>query len=474
MKRGAVEIMGVVCPRNQQGLLLHYIEHLFTCELARALTAHQHPAPPSQRIDSLHDTTSADSSGCAWTGVMAAPGRTREPLKTVPDAGPAAEAPSYGSFAMACVTPQGDILLSCDQAGVAPLYYRRVNQAVVFSSSLHFLTTMTSDTTLHAGHLSEFLATGLLSGSETLYQGIYRLEAGQRVRIQQRLNEVRVDIESLSVSALAAGLEVRMQFPLSLKLDEPATTFGTPEAFLATPKYSRALGSPSDMSWELSYRHQFRQHKGAVFCCDLGAPVDAAGSPAQPLYQNLLRRRYRKALAGQTARSIRTAAQQSLAPRLGSAVSDAEIDRFIEFKWLLPDIARRLFITASTHGCTVLFPALNTLHSALNTCLANGSADELRTLLRSDSRLPRAVRHASAHFSLSDPSAVNVFDAAQRLYRHGHSTSLMNRIFNLSPWRTVRYLSQGSPTQAERFALTFLTLDYQLRINRCHQVSEVD
>ena len=100
--------------------------------------------------------------------------------------------------------------------------------------------------------------------------------------------------------------------------------------------------------------------------------------------------------------------------------------------------------------------------------------EQRQSLLRSPSRLPREIRHASAHFNLSDPSAVNVFDAAQRLYRHGRSESLLNRVFNLTPWRTVRFLPEGNPVQAERFALTFLTLDYQLRINRCRQISEIE
>src|SRR5690606_27973154 len=111
MKRGAVEIMGVVCPKNQQSMLVHYIEHLFTCELARALTAYQHPAGSAQRIDSLHDTTaSADSGGCAWTGVMAETVRSRSPRSMESEASTVA-APHYGSFAMACTTTQGDILL---------------------------------------------------------------------------------------------------------------------------------------------------------------------------------------------------------------------------------------------------------------------------------------------------------------------------------------------------------------------------
>ncbi|MAM89619.1 hypothetical protein [Allohahella sp. A8] len=474
MRRGAVEIMGVVCPKNQPSMLMHYIEHLYTCELARALTAHQHPAGAAQRIDSLHDGATADASGCAWTGVMADPDGVREPVKQEQAQGQAIAAPRYGSFAMACITDQGDILLSCDQAGVAPLYYRRVNHAILFSTSLHFLATLTPDTTLHAGHLNHFLTTGLLPGSETLFQGIFRLEAGQTVRIRQQAQEVRLEFETQAVPALAAGLEVRRQFPLTLKLDEPATAFGTSEAFLATPRYSRALGSPSDMSWELSYRHQFRQHSGRVICCDLGAPVDASNSASRPMYHKLLRRRFRKAISATQSQAIRETARKLLAPRLGTVISDLEIDRFIEFKWLLPDIARRLFVTAGTHGCTVLFPALNTLHSSLSACLNNGSPEELRTLLRSPSRLPREIRHASAHFNLSDPSAVNVFDAAQRLYRHGRSESLLNRVFNLTPWRTVRFLPEGNPVQAERFALTFLTLDYQLRINRCRQISEIE
>jgi asparagine synthase (glutamine-hydrolysing) len=73
---------------------------------------------------------------------------------------------------------QRRLLLARDRLGIKPLYYARTRGEILFGSEIKAILAAGFPPVLNESVLPEFLATGFVSGDETLFRGIFKLEPG--------------------------------------------------------------------------------------------------------------------------------------------------------------------------------------------------------------------------------------------------------------------------------------------------------
>jgi asparagine synthase (glutamine-hydrolysing) len=85
-----------------------------------------------------------------------------------------------GMFAFAIWDERkGRLLLARDRLGIKPLYYARTDHELLFASEIKAILAAGLRPQLNERVLPEYLATRCVSGEETLFQGVKRLEAGR-------------------------------------------------------------------------------------------------------------------------------------------------------------------------------------------------------------------------------------------------------------------------------------------------------
>ncbi|WP_404364299.1 hypothetical protein [Marinobacter sp.] len=351
-----------------------------------------------------------------------------------------------GVFSAAWQTGLDELNAIHDVAGISPLYYAEMGDAIAFATDLNLLLSCGEFQRLDPHALAFWTAQGYGQLSQTLYRGIRRLPPASSLRVRWHRNRLELEVRALEDTSPVGVTEGPSAMEPVLPL-EPGGPASASEAFNAIPGLTWEWGQPEDFRWELTYLSALQKADQTLWLSDLGkelfepVPTDTPGAGSFRAISHLCRPGVVPARS-EPSNPKKQASAECLTWHLEGLVN----------------LASRLSCFASRHGKLILFPWLNRLHRQL---LANDKS----LLSQLSTQVPCRVPIWSG-FSLRDPGPFNLYDAFQRI---GHGDSPTLQFFQLDPWRTRRLVPCFGGTnheEATRLAVLMLSFDYLARMHR--------
>ena len=94
----------------------------------------------------------------------------------------------YANGSFSVIYKKGDICFAaCDCIRTFPLYYTKAQDGWIISDDPYFLLESKDDTLINEIASIEFLATGYVTGNETMVKGIWQVQAGAIIRIEEEV-----------------------------------------------------------------------------------------------------------------------------------------------------------------------------------------------------------------------------------------------------------------------------------------------
>lgn len=380
-----------------------------------------------------------------------------------------------GHFATASLLDGKDVSLIQDASGLCPLYICRMEHALLFSSSLEFLLLCMHDVSLDNEALHLFAEFDTTFASQTLYSGVQQL-AANNVRIS--VANQKLHIQALECLSLSAATDLFVESPMDQRpclTEDMLSSTPAPQAqataFLQMPTHTRMHSMPLRNYWECLFTQTLLAHRGRCLQVSMGKALFAEnsddmfinGHPSasqfslrgrMPSLQQWLRH------DAESQQKSEAAIQQErlhLHSLLGQSPSRQEWQAYLAIQYQLPALAQRLSRLARKYGVMLVFPYMQQAHS----CLHSGDNQRVKALLTRFKHMNK--RMLSQHFNYDASSAVNLYDAAQRLLKPQCNASTLRHFFNINAVQLSRYFSSTHHRQsgdALSLATWLLTFDY--------------
>lgn len=388
-----------------------------------------------------------------------------------------------GHFATASLLDGKDVLLTQDASGLCPLYVCRIEHALFFSSSLEFLLLCMHDVSLNSEALRLLAEFDTTFASQTLYSGVQQL-AANIVRISVANQKLHIQAQENITLSAATDLFVESSMDQRPCLtDDMLSSTPAPQAqataFLEMPIHTRIHSMPLHNYWECLFAPTLLAHCGRCLQISMGKALftehsnDMFINGPQTTPQFSLRGRMpglqqwlrHDAESQHKAEAAIQQERQHLHTLLGQSPSQQQWQAYLAIQYQLPALAQRLSRLARSHGVMLVFPYMQQAHNYLY-C---GDSQRVKALLTRFKHMNKPM--LSQHFTYDAGSAVNLYDAAQRLLKPQRNASALHYFFSINAVQLSRYFSSkhhrksGDAPSLATWLLTFDYLDGIYRFN---------
>mgnify|MGYP000598240643 CR=1 FL=1 len=315
---------------------------------------------------------------------------------------------------------------------------------LTLATELKQLTDLTQ-TSLKSSHLLELLAFGPLAGSNTCFEQISQLQAGETL-IWQLQQEISLSHQSRLTDAEQLEIARRNKIPAGEVLaPREMDDLDLTKLFNQLPSLAHRLGEPVANAALAHFDSQVKAAGSDTLILDISW-LNARNTPAEEGKKNLWCKSILKPALLAQRQKLQQRRQELVSVFKSAQDPHSEFLTFgqwLDLHYLIPAWCQLLQRICQLHGKTLINPFMQ--------------PEQLLPLVK------KAQPSLPAYFSLQQISLANIYDAMQRLFYTGESGT--RDLFDLNPLSTARLLRKTERRRMESLAVQVLTLDYLLRFH---------